>query len=284
MVLKTTRTSANGQLYLVPTPIGNLQDMTYRAVEVLQQVDIIAVEDTRVSQVLFNHYQIKPKKIIVYHKFNEKKQSIALLEHLENGLQVAIITDAGSPGISDPCQIMVQSAIENGINVIALPGPTALIPALSASGLNTAHFLFAGFLSNKNRERKQLINAIKSLPVTLIFYTTPHDLYNDLEYLTKELGNRRITVARELTKLYETYYRGYIQDLFSEKQIIQKGEYVLIVEGNPIKQSNLPEAFKELRRQIKEGIEPKEAMHLISTEYDVSKKELYNYLLSLKKK
>lgn len=222
-----------GQLYLIPTPIGNLGDMTIRARAILEQVDLVACEDTRVSGLLLKNLGLK-KKLISYHDFNESRRAGQLLELLKEGQSIGVITDAGSPGISDPAYRVVRSALENNVNIVALPGPTALIPAISASGLPTDRFFFEGFLPPKSGVRQKHLEKIKNLEHTLVFYESPHRVHKTLEAMQDILGDRPACLAREISKKFEEYIRGRISEIRAriEKKNV-KGEIVLVVAGNP---------------------------------------------------
>lgn len=221
----------SGKLYLVPTPIGNLSDMTPRALEILAEVDLVACEDTRASGSLLAKFELK-KKLISYHDFNERTRALQLLEHLKSGQSVAVVTDAGSPGISDPAYRVVRVALENGIEIVPLPGATALIPALTASGLPTDRFLFEGFLSHKSSARKRRLEQLESFSHTMIFYESPHRVHQALTAMREALGNRQACVAREISKKFEQFMRGSIEDILEriEGKTV-KGEIVIIVAG-----------------------------------------------------
>ena len=208
-----------GKVYLVPTPIGNLKDITLRALEVLKAVDVIAAEDTRQTLKLLNHFEIK-KSLISYHQHNEQRKSEEILDIVKDGKDIAIVTDAGTPGISDPGAVLVQKCIENNIEFYVLPGATAITTAVVYSGLDTTKFLFRGFIPRETKERKILFDEIKESKETLVFYESPHRLLSTLEFLKNNLGNRKIAACRELTKLHEEIIRGSIQeviDSFSER-------------------------------------------------------------------
>jgi 16S rRNA (cytidine1402-2'-O)-methyltransferase len=224
-------TSAKGHLYLVPTPIGNLDDITERALQILEHVDIVACEDTRVSGRLLSHYGIK-KQLVSYHEFNERERASLLLGKIKNGETVAVVTDAGSPGISDPAYRIVRLAIDHDIKIEALPGPCALIPALSASGLPTDRFFFEGFLPHKGGPRQKRLEEIKEYQHTLIFYESPHRVEKSLKAMLETFGNRQACLAREISKKFEEYLRGTIQeilDTISQRKV--KGEIVLVIAG-----------------------------------------------------
>lgn len=220
-----------GVLYLVPTPIGNLKDITFRSVEVLKSVDIIACEDTRTSLKLLKHYEIN-NTLVSYHKFNETKQSKALIEQLLQGNNIAIITDAGTPGISDPASIIVKKAIDSNIEVCCLPGASAFVTALAASGLDTSTFTFVGFLPAKAKDKKQLLETLKTLTHTIIIYESSHRIKSTLSDLAQVFTDRRFVLAREISKLYETYYRSSFTEMEFLTELETRGEFVLLIEGN----------------------------------------------------
>lgn len=278
-----------GKLYLVPTPIGNLKDITLRALEVLQTVDEIAAEDTRTSLKLLNHFNIK-KNLFSYHKHNEQGKSLDIITKLNNGVNIALITDAGTPGISDPGSVIVEKCIEENIDFEVLPGATAITTALVYSGLDTTKFIFRGFLPRENKERNPVIEEVKNVRDTLIFYEAPHRLLNTLEYLKENLGDRKIAVCRELTKLHEEIYRGRISDsieFFVENR--PRGEFVLVIEG---KSDEDIKAEKEalwsdlsieehIIKVIESGINKKEAIKIVAKERGLAKKEVYKYSMNL---
>ena len=278
-----------GKLYLVPTPIWNLKDITLRALEVLQTVDEIAAEDTRTSLKLLNHFNIK-KSLFSYHKHNEQGKSLDIITKLNNGVNIALITDAGTPGISDPGSVIVGKCIEENIDFEVLPGATAITTALVYSGLDTTKFIFRGFLPRENKERNPVIEEVKNVRDTLIFYEAPHRLLNTLEYLKANLGDRKIAVCRELTKLHEEIYRGRISDsieFFVENR--PRGEFVLVIEG---KSDEDIKAEKEalwsdlsieehLIKVIESGINKKEAIKIVAKERGLAKKEVYIYSMNL---
>ncbi len=222
---------SKGILYLVPTPIGNLEDITIRAMQILGEVDIIACEDTRRTGQLLSKLQIKKKKFISYHDFNESSRADQLLSSLNEGLSVAVVSDAGSPGISDPGYRIVRTAIENDIEIVPLPGPCSVISALTASGLPTDRFFFEGYLSHKSSGRKKKLEEIKELSHTLIFFESPHRLIKSLNDMHEILGDRRACVAREMTKIYEQFVRGPISEIVKQfSNLTVKGEIVIVVE------------------------------------------------------
>ncbi len=220
-----------GKLYLVATPIGNLEDLSYRAVRVLREVPLIAAEDTRTSRVLLNHYGIGTK-LTPYHDHNKQKAAPQLLEHLQ-GKDLALVSDAGTPAINDPGFYLVQAALQAGHEIIPIPGPSAPIAALSVSGIATDSFLYLGYLPRKKTARRDLLVQVRDLPWTLVFLETPHRLLGSLEDLQNNLGDRGVAVARELTKLHEEVYRGKVsaaQQHFQDNP--PRGEITLVIEGN----------------------------------------------------
>ncbi len=219
-----------GTLYIVSTPIGNLEDITFRAVKILSGVDLIAAEDTRKTKILLDHYSIQ-KELISYFQFNEAKRTPELIEALKSGSSIAIVSDAGTPGISDPAYRLVRAAIDNGINIIPIPGASALLAALVVSGLPTDGFVFEGFLPHKKGRRTKL-EQLKAESRTLILYESPHRILKTLQQLQETFGDRQVAVAREITKKFEEIFRGTLSDAlnyFSSKSI--KGEFVLVVKG-----------------------------------------------------
>ena len=222
----------NGTLYLVATPIGNLEDITYRAVKVLASVDLIAAEDTRKTKILLDHYGIS-KPMMSYYSYNEQVRAPQLIEKLLSGQSIALVSDAGTPGISDPAFHIVQQALENGVSIIPIPGPTAFISALIASGLSTDRFVFEGFLPQK-KGRKTKWESLKSESRTIIIYESPHRIIKTLTDIQTYLGSRNVVVARELTKKFEEIVRGSVQSVLSElSEKSPRGEYVVIIEGAP---------------------------------------------------
>lgn len=278
-----------GKLYLVPTPIGNLKDITLRALDVLKNVDEIAAEDTRTSLKLLNHFEIK-KSLFSYHKHNEQGKSLDIINKLKSGLNIALITDAGTPGISDPGSVIVERCIEENIEFEVLPGATAITTALVYSGLDTTKFMFRGFLPRENKERNPMIEEVKNIRDTIILYEAPHRLLNTLEYLKENLGDRKIAICRELTKLHEEIYRGKISEgieFFSENR--PRGEFVLVIEG---KSDEEIKAEKEaqwsslsieehLIEVIERGLAKKEAIKIVAKERGLAKKEVYKYSTNL---
>jgi 16S rRNA (cytidine1402-2'-O)-methyltransferase len=228
---KTKTPGEKGVLYVVSTPIGNLEDITLRALRVLKEVDLVAAEDTRKTGILLKHYQIK-NKLTSYHDYNKEKKTLFLIQELVSGKEIAVVSDAGTPGISDPCYYLVREAIKQEIRVVPIPGSSALLSALVVSGLPTDRFVFEGFLPQKKSKRVKRLKELSSEKRTLIFFESPHRLIKTIEDLKEIFGERRIVVARELTKKFEEIIRGKISDVesyFERKKV--KGEMVIVVEG-----------------------------------------------------
>ncbi len=276
-----------GKLYLCATPIGNLEDITLRVLRVLEEVDLIAAEDTRNSIKLLNHYEIKTP-MTSYHEFNKIEKAYQLVEKLQEGMNIALITDAGTPGISDPGEELVKIAYEAGIEVTSLPGPAACITALTLSGLSTRRFAFEAFLPKDKKERKRILEELQKETRTIILYEAPHHLIKTLEELREALGNRRITLCRELTKKYEEGQRTTIDEVleyYKDKE--SRGEYVLVLEGKT-KEEVEEERKKEweplsleehMQLYEQKGISHKEAMKLVAKDRGVSKRDIYQALL-----
>jgi 16S rRNA (cytidine1402-2'-O)-methyltransferase len=220
-----------GKLYLVATPLGNLEDITLRALRILAEVDLIAAEDTRHTLKLLNHFQIK-KSLLSYYQHNERERANQLIRKIQDGANIALVSDAGMPGISDPGNWLVTEAVRLGITVIPIPGPTALISALAASGLNTGSFWFEGFLPRKNTERRHKLLRMAEYEGTLVFYEAPHRIKQTLESILEVLGDRPAVIARELTKIHEEFIRGSVSEIllkFSHQEI--KGEFTVLIGG-----------------------------------------------------
>ncbi len=263
-------------LYLVATPIGNLKDMSYRAVEVLSAVDEIACEDTRHSATLLNAYGIK-KPLVAYHKFNERQSGEKLVEKLKSGMNIALITDAGMPVISDPGNILVNMLIENGLEYTVVPGACACVSALALSGLDSQRFAFIGFLPAKNSERRELLERYKNLDMTLIFYCAPHDIKKDVESVYAVLGERVAVAVKEITKIHERAERFNLSEGYPFEP---KGEYVLLVEGAKEDKSFMELSEEEhINLYIEKGVDKKEAIKIVAKERGVSKSSLYKYTI-----
>lgn len=261
-------------VYLIPTPIGNLDDITLRSIKVLKSVEVIFSEDTRVTALLLKHLDIS-KKLISSHKFNESENKNKLIEYLKNGYDVGIVSDRGTPVISDPGYELAKFAIINNYNVVGLPGATALIPALIMSGINPMPFLFYGFLDHKEGKRKKELQSLNSLSYTLIFYEAPHRLEKTLNNMLEILGNRSISISREISKKYEEVYRGTISEVI-EQTVDIKGELVIIVEPNLEQKSyNNLTLIEHINLYLKEGYTVKDAIKTVAHKRGLSKNEVY---------
>jgi len=270
-----------GNLYIVSTPIGNLEDITLRALRILKEVDIIAAEDTRRTQKLLSYYGIS-KPLISYWGAKEKVKSTQVLERLHSGQSVALVSDAGTPGISDPGTVLIKKAIEEGINVISIPGPSALIAALSVSGLSTHGFTFMGFLPHNKSQRRKVLTDLVLETGTLIFYEAPHRILETLSDIEKVFGYRKAAVIKEMSKFYEETFRGNLSEIAQKlKKSTIAGEYVIVVEGRAEeKRCVTDDVILEVRSLMKKGFGRKEAVKKIAESYGLSKKELYSKSLN----
>lgn len=273
-----------GVLYLVATPIGNLEDMTYRAVRILKEVDLIAAEDTRNSIKLLNHFEIKTP-MTSYHEHNKYEKAMILVGKLSEGLNIAVITDAGTPGISDPGEELVKQCYEAGIRVVPVPGACAAVNALIASGLSTRRFAFEAFLPVDKKDRKDIIEEIKRETRTLVIYEAPHRLVRTIDELANALGNRKVTVCRELTKKHETFFQTSLEEAkeyYTENE--PKGECIIVVEG--LSREELWEEKRSVWKDmsieqhvlmyIEQGLDKKEATKLVAKDRGVSKRDIYD--------
>ena len=276
-----------GKLYLCATPIGNLEDITFRVLRILQEVDLIAAEDTRNSVKLLNHFDIHTP-MTSYHEYNKYDKAKELIEKMRQGKNIALITDAGTPGISDPGEELVRMCAEEGIEVTSLPGASACITALTLSGLSTRRFAFEAFLPADKKERQAVLQELPEETRTLILYEAPHRLRKTLEELYQTLGNRRMTICRELTKKYETAFRTNLEEAIRHYETEEpRGEYVLVIEGKKQEelQKERQEAWKEmsLEEHMKfyeaQGTPHKEAMRLVAKDRGLSRREVYQALL-----
>ena len=267
----------SGKLYLVATPIGNLEDITLRALRILKEVDLIAAEDTRNTLKLLNHFEIH-KPLISYHRHNEEIKVDNLIEKLKGGENIGIVSDAGTPGISDPGEVIIKAAIKNNIEVVPIPGACAAINALIASGLDTNEFSFMGFLPLNKKLRKEKLEEIRNETKTLIIYEAPHKLNNTLEDLKDIVGNRELVLARELTKIHEEFLRGNIDEIISKSQDL-KGEMIILIQGAVEKKQDLVLNELSLEEHYKfyenMGLDKKEIIKKISKDRGVSKNEIY---------
>lgn len=268
-----------GVLYLVATPIGNLEDITYRALRILGEVDFIAAEDTRHTLKLLNHFDIQ-KPMISYYEHNIRERGEKIIARIKEGKNAALVSDAGTPAISDPGEDLVRLCIEEGIKVIPIPGAVAAINALIGSGISTKRFSFEGFLSVNKKSRIDHLEVVKDSSYTLIFYEAPHKLLNTLNDMLKYFGNRRIAVARELTKKFEEFLYTDLENAivhFTDNQ--PKGEFVLIVEGASDTEKVSPfdkmTILEHINYYIEQGIDKKEAMKKVATDRNISKREVY---------
>ncbi len=270
-----------GTLYLVPTPIGNLADMTRRAAEILRDVDLVACEDTRHTRILLDHLGLA-KQVVSYHEHNKETAGPKLIEALLGGASVAQVSDAGMPVISDPGADLVRLALAANIPIVPLPGPNAALTALIASGLPATQFVFVGFLPRTSSRRKELLAAVRDIPFTLIFYEAPHRLKETLKTLQETLGDRRAATARELTKKFETFSRACLSELLQEtEETPPRGEYVLLVEGKTEEtEETVPETdWKEEAENLAKTIPIKEAARQVAAKRNLSRREVYQFLV-----
>ncbi len=261
-------------LYLIATPIGNMEDITYRAINVLKSVSVIFSEDTRVTNQLLSYYNIK-NKLISSHQYNEKENIDKLLKFLNDGQDVGLVTDRGTPIISDPGYYLAQAAINNNYNVVSIPGATAFVSALITSNIEAQPFTFIGFLNSKQSKRRKELEELKNHKYTLIFYESPHRLIDTLNDMLKIMGNRNIAISREITKKFEEIYRGTISDVINELEVV-KGEFVIVLEGNKDVNdfSNLS-ILEHVDLYIKNGYDSKEAIKKVAQERQLNKNEVY---------
>ena len=263
-------------LYFVATPIGNLKDISIRALEVLKSVDEIACEDTRHSLAFLNAYEIK-KPLFSYHKFNECESGQRIVEKLKAGKNIAVITDAGMPVVSDPGNILTQMLIDEGLEFTVIPGACAFVSALVLAGLDASRFCFLGFMPQKAGERKEFLEKYKSLDLTLIFYCAPHDIKKDIDSVYQVFGDRRAVAVKEITKMFESTDRFNLKDNLPREP---KGEYVLLVEGSKAECELLSLGEKEhIEHYIAQGLDKKEALKRVAKERGVSKSSLYKYTI-----
>ena len=275
-----------GILYVVGTPIGNLGDMTYRAVETLEKVDFICAEDTRVSAKLLNYFEIKTP-LVSYHEHNAAQVGESICDRIAAGESAAIVTDAGMPCISDPGELLVKMCAERGIKVEVVPGPSAVISGLAISGLGTKNFQFEGFLSVTKKQRREHLAAVRNSTHTLIFYEAPHKLLNTLEDMLEFFGDRKISLCRELTKLHEEVIRTTLaQAVEMYKSVKPKGEFVLVIEGaresELVKAETMEQALEQVKSLMQKGMRGADACKEIAKATGFSKGELYTKLLEEK--
>ena len=276
-----------GTLYLCATPIGNLEDMTFRCIRILKEVDLIAAEDTRNSIKLLNHFEIRTP-MTSYHEYNKIEKGRKLVERLLGGEDIALVTDAGTPGISDPGEELVDMCRKAGVTVTAIPGPAACVTALTISGLPTRRFAFEAFLPTDKKEKQEILEEMKQETRTMVLYEAPHRLVRTLETLFSVLGNRRVSICRELTKKHETVFASLIDEaILYYKEHEPKGECVVIIEGKSRKeiQAREREKWEEMSSEehmelyLSEGMDKKEAMKKVAKDRGVSKREVYQALL-----
>ena len=270
------------QIYFIPTPIGNLEDITIRAINTLKEVDIIACEDTRESKKLLDYYQIK-KPTTSYHKFNEQSKSEEIIKNAKNGISYGIITDQGMPGISDPGHILIKKCIEENISYTILPGASALITALVGSGLDNDSFSYYGFIPKKQKDKKILYDKLAKEDKTSIIFDTPHNLLNTIKDFKEIFPERKLCLARELTKKFEEYLLVDIEKI-DEEDITLKGEFVLVLSGKVEKESNSLDDFKEeIDEMLDKGMKTKEISKIISEKSNFPKNDIYEYILKEQK-
>ena len=274
-------------LTLIPTPIGNLEDITLRALRVLREADIIACEDTRTSSVLLRHYDINNKILVPFHLHNENKVLNNLLNNLRDGKNIAVISDAGTPGISDPGWILLKRAIDLGLDVDVLPGPTACIPAVLLSGLQPQPFLFYGFVPEKASERVKLFNELKNFKYTLCFYVSPHKASKDIQDVIKIFGDRDAALVREISKIFQESIRGslsHILNILETQSLKLKGEMVLVISGISQAEPEVSdEQWQQLAREMRaQGLSVKDIASDLSDKFNLNKNKVKDYLNNLK--
>lgn len=271
-------------LYLIPTPIGNMEDITIRAINTLRLVDVVFCEDTRVTGQLLKYFEIN-KKLISSHNYNETNNKQKLIEYLSNGSNVGLVSDRGTPIISDPGYELAKCAIEEGYNVVSLPGATALIPALTSSGISPMPFYYYGFLNSKDSARRKELESLKNIEATLIIYEAPHRINKTLKDLGNILGNnRKISISREITKKYEEIYRGTIEELI-EQNNEYKGELVLVVEGNKeVTEYKTLTIEEHVNLYIEDGKSSMDAIKIVAKERCMKKSEVYDIYHNIEKK
>lgn len=268
----------SGKLYIVGTPIGNLGDITYRAVEVLSSVDLIACEDTRHTRVLLDRYSIK-KPLVSYYKQKEREATERILCTLQEGKSVALVTDAGTPCVSDPGAVLVKEAREAGVDVLSVPGPSAVATAISVSGILNPRFAFIGFLPDKPKERDALTKKFASYDIPCVLYCAPHDLKRVIAYLYSKLGDRKLTVIKELTKVFETVYKGTLGNI---EIADERGEFVLIIEpSDDAGDDGQTDVLEKLRTAMSCGLNKSDAVKVVTKLYGLSKNEVYSVALKI---
>lgn len=274
MIQKSYENSEYGKLYLIPTPIGNLDDITLRAIKTLEMVDIVYAEDTRETLNLLKYLKIN-KKVESCHKYTEMKHKDKIVQILKSGKNIGYVTDRGTPLISDPGNVIVDESIKENITVIALPGPNALLPAINMSGLSNERFLFYGFLNSKQSLAKKELIDLKDIKQTIIFYESPHRITDTLSQLLDVFGNRNIAIVREISKLHEEVIRDNIENILKISDTL-KGEMVIIVEGNTKEETLEVNYAEEIDKLLTQGYSKRDAIREIADKYNVSKNKLYN--------
>ena len=274
MIQKSYENSEYGKLYLIPTPIGNLDDITLRAIKTLEMVDIVYAEDTRETLNLLKYLKIN-KKVESCHKYTEMKHKDKIVQILKSGKNIGYVTDRGTPLISDPGNVIVDESIKQNITVIALPGPNALLPAINMSGLSNEIFLFYGFLNSKQSLAKKELIDLKDIKQTIIFYESPHRITDTLSQILDVFGNRNIAIVREISKIHEEVIRDNIENILKISDTL-KGEMVIIVEGNTKEETLEVNYTEEIDKLLTQGYSKRDAIREIADKYNVSKNKLYN--------
>lgn len=274
MIQKSYENSEYGKLYLIPTPIGNLDDITLRAIKTLEMVDIVYAEDTRETLNLLKYLKIN-KKVESCHKYTEMKHKDKIVQILKSGKNIGCVTDRGTPLISDPGNVIVDESIKQNITVIALPGPNALLPAINMSGLSNERFLFYGFLNSKQSLAKKELIDLKDIKQTIIFYESPHRITDTLSQILDVFGNRNIAIVREISKIHEEVIRDNIENILKISDTL-KGEMVIIVEGNTKEETLEVNYTEEIDKLLTQGYSKRDAIREIADKYNVSKNKLYN--------
>lgn len=269
-------------VYVVPTPIGNLEDITLRALNILKEVDVIFAEDTRTTNILLKHFDIN-KKLISNHLYNEEKMINKVIEYLKSGSSIALVSDAGTPVISDPGYILINAAINEGYKITCLPGPTAIIPAVVMSGLAGGQFTFYGFLNSKESKRKKELENLKNDQYPIVFYEAPHRLEKTIKNMQEIFGNRKVSIVREISKKYEETIRGKLDNILDKLETI-KGEIVIVIEGNKEqKVYNNINIQQHIKLYIEDGMSSKEAIKKVAKERNIPKSEVYNEYIKINK-
>lgn len=267
---------------MVATPIGNLEDITFRALRILREVDLVAAEDTRQTAKLLQHYGIR-KFLVSYHEHNERRRTGELMAQLRAGRSVALVSDAGTPGISDPGYELIRACVEEGIPVVPVPGPSAVLAALAASGLATDRFLFAGFIPRKSSDRRRFFEELKEERGTLILFESPERILESLRDLRAVVGDRRVAVCRELTKLHEEVFRGRISEALAHLEAHPpRGEITLVVEGASPESAEDEKTDEDLRRLLAQGESVRDAAEVVARAYGISRREAYRRALRIR--